>query len=297
MVYEKSCGAVVFTRIGDEIKYLLVANLEGIWGFPKGHVEENEAEEETALREVYEETNLKIKLIDGFRTTDEHFIPTKKNTIKQITYFLGTFESQEIIYQKDELSACCLVNYAEAVSLFQFESSKRILREANDWLNSHTNGRSYALNRIEQVREVVDGIILNMEDDEERRCAYVHLYGVQLACSLLSLKRKANAELAIIAGLLHDIYSYANMDSSDHAHKGAEMARCILKKLSSFEESEIDLICSAIYNHSDKSTVHSALDEILKDADVMQHVLYNPLKDVKQHEQQRLDSLKMEFNF
>ena len=96
---EKSCGAVVFTTIDGEIKYLLISNLQGIYGFPKGHVEGNETEAETALREVYEETNLRIKLIEGFRTTDKHVIPQKKDTIKQITYFLGVFENQEVIYQ------------------------------------------------------------------------------------------------------------------------------------------------------------------------------------------------------
>ncbi len=153
------------------------------------------------------------------------------------------------------------------------------------------------MNRIEQVRAFVDDIILKMEDNEERRCAYVHLYGVSLACALLSLKRKENAELAVIAGMLHDIYSYYNMDSKDHAHKGAEMVRGILNSLDIFTEEEKNLICAAIWNHSDKSSVHGVLDEILKDADVMQHILYNPLRDVKQHEQQRFDSLKMEFNF
>ena len=34
--YEKSCGAVVFTRINNNIMYLLIQNLEGIYGFPKG---------------------------------------------------------------------------------------------------------------------------------------------------------------------------------------------------------------------------------------------------------------------
>ena len=136
MVYEKSCGAVVFTTIDGEIKYLLISNLQGIYGFPKGHVEDNETEAETALREVYEETNLRIKLIEGFRTTDEHVIPQKKDTIKQITYFLGVFENQEVIYQKEELSGAYLVSYAEAMELFQFESSGRILTEANAYLRA-----------------------------------------------------------------------------------------------------------------------------------------------------------------
>lgn len=135
MKYEKSCGAVVFTRIDGKIKYLLIANLEGVWGFPKGHVESGETEIETALREVYEETNLKVKLIGDFKTTDEHLIPSKKDTAKQIVYFLAEFDnSEKIIFQKTELSGARLVGYEEAIELFQFESSKRILTEANEYL-------------------------------------------------------------------------------------------------------------------------------------------------------------------
>ena len=151
------------------------------------------------------------------------------------------------------------------------------------------------MDRIEKVREVVDEILLNMSAHEERRCAYLHLYGVSQACALLASKRKESVELATIAGMLHDIYSYVKMDSQDHAHKGAEMAREIMDSLEVFTEDEKNLICIAIYNHSDKTMIHSWLDEILKDADVMQHVLYNPLFNVKEHEQKRFDSLKEEF--
>ena len=150
------------------------------------------------------------------------------------------------------------------------------------------------MDRIEKVRKIIDEILLNMADHEERRCAYLHLYGVSQACSLLSIKRKENVELAVIAGMLHDIYSYANMYSQEHAHKGAVMARNILDSLNIFSEEEKNLICTAIYNHSDKSNVHDSLDEILKDADVMQHVLYNPLFDIKEHEQKRFSSLEKE---
>lgn len=131
---EKSCGAVVFTKTGGEIKYLLIANLQGIYGFPKGHVEPGETEIETALREVREETGLAIDLIEGFKTSDEHPIPSKKDTVKQIVYFLGSFDHQEAVYQKEELSGAYLVSFDEAMDMFQFESSRRILREANAFL-------------------------------------------------------------------------------------------------------------------------------------------------------------------
>lgn len=136
MNYEKSCGAVVFTRINNNIKYLLIQNLTGIYGFPKGHIEQGETEIETALREIYEEVGIKVTLIEGFKTEDEHLIPQKENTMKQIVYFLAEYENQEFKYQKEELSNAVLVDFETAISLFQFESSKRILKEANDFLIS-----------------------------------------------------------------------------------------------------------------------------------------------------------------
>ncbi len=150
------------------------------------------------------------------------------------------------------------------------------------------------MNRIETVRQQVDEILLGMSDAEERRCGYVHLYGVAQLCALLARKRGENAELAVIAGMLHDIYSYANMDSTDHAHKGATLARKILESLKVFSEEEVETVCTAIYRHSDKEVEHNALDEILKDADVLQHVLYNPLFEVKQAERARYERLVSE---
>lgn len=152
------------------------------------------------------------------------------------------------------------------------------------------------MNRIEKVRDVVDEILVNMTDTAERRCAYLHLYGVAQACALLAMKRGENAELAVIAGMLHDISSYATMDSTDHAQKSAEMSENILTDLRLFSTDEINLVCGAIRNHNAKASVQAPLDELLKDADVMQHVLYNPMLEVKESEQVRFKHLAEEFD-
>ena len=151
------------------------------------------------------------------------------------------------------------------------------------------------MNRIEKVREYVDTVLLHMEDTTERRCGYLHLYGVSQACTLIASKRREDIELATIAGMLHDIYYYSTMDSISHALKGSGMAREILSSLQSFTGDEINLICTAIYNHSSKDSKHSSFDEVLIDADVMQHCLYNPLFATAEHEKQRYENLKIEF--
>lgn len=136
------------------------------------------------------------------------------------------------------------------------------------------------MNRIEVLRKYVDGLILQMPDVEQKRHAFVHLYGVAHACALIALKRGQDAELATMAGMLHDVYSYSRMDTRDHAHKGAALAKEILQSLKLTEDDETALICQAIYTHSDKAVIHSDFNELLKDADVLQQCLYNPTLEI-----------------
>lgn len=136
--------------------------------------------------------------------------------------------------------------------------------------------------RVDVIRQYVDGMLLENENDEDRRNGYVHLYGVGLLAALIALKRghdRAFAELAEIAGLLHDYISYQGQDSPDHAHTCEPVIRKVLLESESFSEVEIQMICQAVYNHSDKQCISSDFDEILKDADVLQHWLRNPLEE------------------
>lgn len=135
MKFEKSCGAVVATKIDNKIKYLIIKSIEGIYGFPKGHMELDEVEEETALREILEETGIKVKLINGFRYKLNYEIKDK-NIYKEVIYFLGEYSNQEIIYQKEELSDAELMNFSTAFSVLQYDDSKAVLKAANDYLKS-----------------------------------------------------------------------------------------------------------------------------------------------------------------
>ena len=130
MKHEKSCGAVVFTCIDGEIKYVLAQSLGGHFGFPKGHVEPGETEEETALREIYEEVNLHPKIIPGFRAVSEYYIPDT-DAHKQVIFFLAEYREQQIVYQKEELQSAALVSYEEAMELLIHEENKRILTDAH----------------------------------------------------------------------------------------------------------------------------------------------------------------------
>ena len=61
------------------------------------------------------------------------------------------------------------------------------------------------MDRVEAVRQMVDEALRQQPDVEERRCGFVHLYGVAQSCGLLALKRGLDPELCTLAGMLHDI--------------------------------------------------------------------------------------------
>lgn len=147
--------------------------------------------------------------------------------------------------------------------------------------------------RIEKVREIVSGMLEGIPNSEFRNEGYVHMFGVAQACVLLAMIREEDVELAACAGYLHDIATYKTGDSIEHARRGAEMAAGILQETGLFEDKEIEKICFAIRCHSDKKMTHGPLEEILKDADVMQHCLYDP-GYVSKKEKDRYKKLRKE---
>lgn len=131
------------------------------------------------------------------------------------------------------------------------------------------------MNRLELVRNEIDSLLVNQQDDTERRNGYVHLYGVAQNCSLLALKRGLDVELSSIIGMLHDVYTYKFAYAKDHALLGATEAGNLLKRLNVFTDAEIEIVKNSISHHSDKKTKHDKYSELIKDADVLQALLYN----------------------
>lgn len=132
--YETSCGAVVFRKENDIIKYLLIRNKRSAhWGFPKGHVEPGETYEETAVREVLEETGLNISIIPGFVKKSDYTIQGRIE--KSVSIFLASTEDTEYKLQEEEIEECGWFTYNEALSTLNYDNDKYILDEANGFLN------------------------------------------------------------------------------------------------------------------------------------------------------------------
>lgn len=124
MKKEKSCGSIVFW----DDKILLVKHNLGHWDFPKGHVEGNETEQETAIREVKEETNIDISI-----KLDNHYVikyNPVKDVEKEVIFFIGDAINNNIIEQKEEIEVAKFVTIKEAFSLITYENSKEMLKKA-----------------------------------------------------------------------------------------------------------------------------------------------------------------------
>lgn len=60
-----SAGGVVYRRSGDDTEVVICGrDSDGVWGLPKGTPDPGESLEETAVREVSEETGLHVRIVD-----------------------------------------------------------------------------------------------------------------------------------------------------------------------------------------------------------------------------------------
>lgn len=136
MKHEKSCGVVAYIIINNEINYLLVKQTNGFLSFPKGHVENNETEEETALRECLEETSLKVNIKKGFRKVIHYYIP-EIDVDKEVVLFIGEITNLNYHKQEKEITDIKVCKYLEAHNLLEFDNWKETLKAANDFLQEN----------------------------------------------------------------------------------------------------------------------------------------------------------------
>lgn len=135
-LYESSCGAVVYRDIKGQVRYLLIKNKRSAhWGFPKGHIEPGETKEQTAIREVLEETGIHVKLIDGFESISKFKIQNKIE--KVVSIFVGTTTDTSTSIQPEEIDDYIWLTYDKALSLLKFDNDKAIIKQAHDFLNSN----------------------------------------------------------------------------------------------------------------------------------------------------------------
>lgn len=124
MKKEKSCGCIVI----DNDKVLLVKQNDGHTAFPKGHIEQGETEEECALRETFEETGLKVKIINGYRYTQTYFV--KQDVLKEVVYFLAEKKEGILKKQDEEIKSLGFYSFEDATSMISYKDTISLFYKA-----------------------------------------------------------------------------------------------------------------------------------------------------------------------
>ena len=111
------------------IEILLIKHINsGHWSFPKGHVEGDETELETARREIKEETGLDVILDQTFRETVSY--SPRRDTQKVVVYFLALARNYDYVPQEEEIAEIRWVDIVRASHMLTYENDKTIVNKA-----------------------------------------------------------------------------------------------------------------------------------------------------------------------
>lgn len=141
MPKEQSAGAVIFRTEQGEPRYLLLhyptskrAKKE-YWNFPKGHLEKGETEQQTAAREIQEETGLSdVRFVPGFEERIEYYFRAQGKTIfKKVVFFLASTRRKDIKISFEHKGFVWLP-FEQAMSKLKFANARRTLRAAHRFL-------------------------------------------------------------------------------------------------------------------------------------------------------------------
>lgn len=124
MLKEVSCGTIIIKNKS----VLLIRQNQGHISFPKGHVEEGETHQETALRETYEETGIKAKIISN----KEYIVnyDTKEGINKDVIFFLAeVLEDGDMHPQEGEIKEVFWASFEDVKELLTYDDMKELWLE------------------------------------------------------------------------------------------------------------------------------------------------------------------------
>lgn len=131
MIEAVSCGGVVIFRRKILLLYKNFHNKYEGWVLPKGTVEAGETHEETALREVREESGSIAEIVDYVGKSEYTFNVSEDTVEKEVHWYLMTAGSYYSKPQREEyFMDSGYYKYHEAYHLLRFPNEKQILEKA-----------------------------------------------------------------------------------------------------------------------------------------------------------------------
>lgn len=131
-VREYTAGGVVYRHVGEGVEILMIQDRLGRWTIPKGHVEEGESLEQTALREVAEETGLtRFRL--GDKLDKLHFFYRKEGKLIFMTthvYLMEALGNTDAVIPEDSEGIVDAKWFGadEALGLIEYKDTEKLFR-------------------------------------------------------------------------------------------------------------------------------------------------------------------------
>jgi len=132
-----SSGGVIFRVVDGRFEVALISRGR-IWGLPKGLIEEGETVEETALREVKEETGLDGETVGKIGVINYDFFRGKRY-FKTVHFFLLKYICGSVSHHDLEADKVKWFSISEALEILTYINEKRILKKAEEILKRKSN--------------------------------------------------------------------------------------------------------------------------------------------------------------
>lgn len=133
---DNSVGIILVREVNGARSFLLVHEIGGHWGFPKGHPNFTETEIATAARELFEETRIDtFDFFEDFRYIGKYSFK-KGNLIieKEVVFFLGRIDVESLVQPTNEVLDAEWLPLSKALERLTYEESRKMLKEVEIYI-------------------------------------------------------------------------------------------------------------------------------------------------------------------